>query len=112
MARFNKNNGEWAGLAKIDGEIGYDDLRTALAVDASGDYKLGGAMGHQLFANANTTLLNNGPQSDFFVAKFSTSLWSPLAVNEMVFPKVESPLVVAYNPAKNETTLFLKLFWF
>ena len=47
-----------------------------------------------------------GGQSDFFVAKYSTSLCSPLGVGEVLFPKKESPLVVAPNPAKNQTTIF------
>lgn len=76
FARFNKDTGACLSLTKIPGDVGYDDGGTALAVDASGDYILGGGFGHQLMVNNSTTLLNNGPQSDFFVAKYATEVCS------------------------------------
>jgi Secretion system C-terminal sorting domain/Beta-propeller repeat len=75
FARLNKDTGACVGLSRINSDIGYDDVGTALAVDASGDYLLGGGFGHQLTFD-NNTVLNIGSQSDFFVAKYSTSVCS------------------------------------
>jgi len=75
FARLNKDTGACIALNKIPGDVGYDDCGTAFAVDASGDYILGGALGHQLTFTTNTTT-NIGSQSDFFVAKYSTSVCS------------------------------------
>jgi len=75
FGRFNKDTGACLGLSRIVGDTGYDDIGTALAVDASGDYILGGGVGHQL-TFATNTITNIGSQSDFFVAKYSTSVCS------------------------------------
>jgi hypothetical protein len=75
FGRFNKDTGACLGLSRIVGDTGYDDIGTALAVDASGDYILGGGVGHQLTFTTNT-ITNIGSQSDFFVAKYSTSVCS------------------------------------
>lgn len=75
FARLNKDTGACIGLSKINGDVGYNDNGTALAVDASGDYILGGGFGHQLTFTTNT-ITNIGSQSDFFVAKYSTSVCS------------------------------------
>ncbi len=75
LARFNKDTGACIGLSKIPGDVGYDDRGTALAVDANGDYILGGGVGHQLTFTTNS-IINTGSQSDFFVAKYSTSVCS------------------------------------
>jgi hypothetical protein len=75
FARLNKDTGACIALNKIPGDVGYDDCGTAFAVDASGDYILGGALGHQLTFTTNT-ITNIGSQSDFFVAKYSTSVCS------------------------------------
>lgn len=75
FARFNATTGACLSLNKIPGDVGYDDKGTALAVDASGDYILGGSLGHQLTFTTNT-ITNIGSQSDFFVAKYSTSVCS------------------------------------
>ena len=75
FARLNKDTGACLSLNKITGDVGYDDVGTALAVDSSGDYILGGGFGHQL-TFATNSILNIGSQSDFFVAKYSTSVCS------------------------------------
>ncbi len=75
FARFNKDTGACLGLSRIVGDDGYDDTGCAIAVDASGDYILGGGFGHQLTFTTNT-VFNIGSQSDFFVAKYSTSVCS------------------------------------
>lgn len=75
FARLNKDTGACIALNKIPGDVGYDDCGTGFAIDASGDYILGGALGHQLTFTTNT-ITNIGAQSDFFVAKYSTSVCS------------------------------------
>lgn len=75
FARFNKDTGACLGLSRIVGDDGYDDTGCAITVDASGDYILGGGFGHQLTFTTNT-IFNIGSQSDFFVAKYSTSVCS------------------------------------
>jgi hypothetical protein len=75
LARFNRSNGDCIGLSRIVGEVGYEDSGTALAVDASGDYIVGGYCGRGLTFTTNT-ILATGTQSDFFVAKYSTAVCS------------------------------------
>ncbi|ESU26561.1 hypothetical protein FLJC2902T_25320 [Flavobacterium limnosediminis JC2902] len=95
LARFNKDTGACLGLHKIPGNIGYDDYGTALAVDASGDYILGGGFGGQI--TAGTTLTNAGSQTDFFIAKFATSACSPLSNEEFNLNETK----VYPNPVKD-----------
>lgn len=97
LARFDKISGECIALTKIDGNVGFNDVGTALISDASGDYILGGGFGQQLTTNSGS-IYNDGPQSDFFVAKYATQPCSPLNT-------VENPLdqIVVYpNPASND----------
>lgn len=101
LARFNKNTGECIALSKIPGDAGYDDGGTSIAVDASGDYIVGGYFGHYLNFDNNVRLVSVGPQTDFFVAKYSTSACSPLAVEEFS----QKPLEIYPNPATQSITL-------
>ena len=94
LLRFNKNTGICTNIDKIAANPNYTDNGTALAVDASGDYIVGGGFGSQLFPNASTTLYNIGGQSDFFVAKFATQVCSSLT--NQSFEKAE--LQVYPNP--------------
>src|SRR5690606_12682293 len=109
LARFNKTTGACIALTKIPGDNGFNDVGTALAVDASGDYILGGGFGHHLYINGNT-LTNNGAQSDFFIAKYATTPCSPLDTEEKnptdikIYPNpvgstfvLDSPQPVAYS---------------
>lgn len=96
LARFNKNTGACLGLHKIPGNVGYDDYGTALTVDASGDYILGGGFGNQLTISGNT-LQNAGSQTDFFLAKFATSACSPLSNEEFNVNEIK----VYPNPVKD-----------
>lgn len=99
FGRFNKDTGACLSLSRIVGDTGYNDSGTALAVDASGDYILGGAMGHNL-TFANNTLTSEGGQSDFFISKFSTTPCS-LGVEENAQPRWG----VSPNPAKEQITV-------
>jgi len=96
LARFNKDTGACLGLHKIPGNVNYDDYGTALTVDASGDYILGGGFGNQLTINGNT-LQNAGTQTDFFIAKFATSVCSPLSNEEFNLNEIK----VYPNPVKD-----------
>ena len=73
FGRFNAATGDCLSLVKIPGNNGYSDSGSALAVDAAGDYIIGGGFGHLLYVNGSTTLVNEGLQSDFFIAKYATS---------------------------------------
>ncbi|KGO87875.1 hypothetical protein Q764_12015 [Flavobacterium suncheonense GH29-5 = DSM 17707] len=97
LARFNKDTGACLGLHKIPGNVNYDDYGTALTVDASGDYILGGGFGGQLTINGNT-LSNAGSQTDFFLAKFATSVCSPLSNEEFNLNEIK----VYPNPVKDK----------
>lgn len=99
LARFNKDTGACIQLTKIPGNVGYDDAGTALAVDSSGDYILGGGTGGQLTFTTNSTN-TIGPQSDFFVAKYSTSTCS-LATEDFI----DEGLQIFPNPANSFFTI-------
>jgi hypothetical protein len=72
FGRFNTATGDCLSLTKIPGDNGYNDSGSALAVDSSGDYIIGGGFGHLLTVNG-TTLINEGTQTDFFIAKYATT---------------------------------------
>lgn len=99
FGRFNKDTGACMGLSRIVGDTGYDDIGTALAVDRSGDYILGGGVGHQLTFTTNT-ITNIGSQSDFFVAKYSTSVCS-LSNDDFK----EQGMELAPNPVENSVKI-------
>ncbi|MBP8066215.1 MAG: T9SS type A sorting domain-containing protein [Flavobacterium sp.] len=96
FARFNSSTGACLGLHKIPGNAGFDDQGTALTVDVSGDYILGGGFGGQLTING-ATLSNAGSQTDFFLAKFATSVCSPLSNEEFNLNEIK----VYPNPVKD-----------
>ncbi len=75
LARFNKDTGACIGLSSISNDLLTSDTGRALTVDSNGDYIMGGSFGSQL--NFTTNTINaTGAQSDFFIAKFSTSVCS------------------------------------
>ena len=99
LARFNKDTGTCLGLSYIPGTIGYDDRAGALAIDSSGDYIIGGSFGYQLVL-PTTTLQKVGGNTDFFIAKYSTSPCSPLASTQF---ETKETIQLAPNPAKAYT---------
>ena len=99
LARFNKDTGTCLGLSYIPGTIGYDDRAGALAIDSSGDYIIGGSFGYQLVL-PTTTLQKVGGNTDFFIAKYSTSPCSPLATTQF---ETKETIHLAPNPAKAYT---------
>jgi hypothetical protein len=105
LARFNTTTGDCLGLVKIAGNIGYEDSGTALAVDSSGDYIIGGRMGQELYINSSTTLINQGSQSDFFIAKYATTPCSTASTDN--FEK-EQGLNFYPNPVNDILTIDIK----
>jgi hypothetical protein len=103
FGRFNTATGDCLGLVKIPGDNGYNDSGSALAVDSSGDYIIGGGFGHLLTVNG-TTLINEGTQTDFFIAKYATSTCS-LGTND--FDK-EQGLHFYPNPVNDILTVEVK----
>jgi hypothetical protein len=105
LARFNATTGDCLSLVKIPGNVGYDDYGTALAVDSSGDYIIGGRMGQELYINSSTTLINQGSQSDFFIAKYATTPCSTASTDN--FEK-EQGLNFYPNPVNDILTIDIK----
>jgi hypothetical protein len=104
FARFSTATGDCIGLNKIPGDIGYEDNGSALAVDSSGDYIIGGGFGHLLTVNG-TTLINEGTQSDFFIAKYATTPCSTASTDN--FEK-EQGLNFYPNPVNDILTIDIK----
>jgi PKD domain/Secretion system C-terminal sorting domain len=71
FARFTTSDGTLISLEQITGSWGYDDYGTALAVTPSGNYYVGGSFGNQI-SPGDTTIISNGGQSDFFVARYGS----------------------------------------
>lgn len=81
LARFDKDTGSCLGLSFIPSSNGHQNLGSSITADAAGDYILGGGFGGtQTFAT--NTISSVGGQSDFFIAKYSTSVCSDLDVAE------------------------------
>jgi hypothetical protein len=100
FARFDKTSGQCLSLAKIPGNVGHEDYGSALAVDASGDYIVGGSVSSMLTFD-NGTVTSAGGQSDFFIAKYATSACSPLGIPENTMNGVQ----ITPNPASQELNL-------
>lgn len=101
FARFNKNTGACLSLNKIPGNVGFNDYGCTLAVDASGDYILGGNFSGTLTFDGGAQISNIGGTSDFFIAKYATQACSPLGVATSEFDNL------TYYP--NPTTGVLKI---
>jgi len=100
LARLNKTTGECIGLSNINNNNQLNDNGDILVADASGDYIMGGPFHSMLYFDNNQQILNNGPETDFFIAKYATQACSPLAINETVQPKVQ--LQVYPNPTSGK----------
>lgn len=104
LARFNKDTGQCIGLSRIINNLTTQDqdAGTALAVDNNGDYIMGGSFGGTLnFTTNSITCI--GPQSDFFIAKFSTSVCS-LGIEDFK----EEGLQLAPNPVEKAVQINTK----
>ncbi len=102
LAVFDTTTGLCTNMSYIPNDLGTQDNGTAVAIDASGDIIMGGSFGSQLYVGGQT-LLNSGGETDFFIAKYSTTACSPLAVVTQIKPK---NTIIAYpNPASNEVSV-------
>jgi hypothetical protein len=100
LARLDKTTGNCVGLSTILNNNQLNDAGTVLVADVSGDYIMGGQFNSMLYFDNSQQILNNGPQTDFFIAKYATQACSPLAVNEPIQPKVQ--LQVYPNPTNGK----------
>ncbi|MBC7643190.1 MAG: T9SS type A sorting domain-containing protein [Flavobacterium sp.] len=105
LARFNKDTGACLGLSVINNDLSGFDGGKVITADASGDYIIGGAFSSQLSC-ANGSVITNGGDDDFFIAKFSTQVCSPLDIATQELPK--NTLVAYPNPAINDLTICVK----
>jgi hypothetical protein len=101
LARFNSTTGACLSLNNIRSTVGSTDRGTALAVDASGDYIVGGGFAATLYDTNNNTVVNEGGTTDFFIAKFATQACSPLSTTTFE----ETTIKVYPNPVVNEVTV-------
>ncbi|SCY66918.1 T9SS type A sorting domain-containing protein [Flavobacterium caeni] len=73
MTRFNPATGEIIALETLADDDGYADFGTAVTKDLHGNFYVGGSFEHFLYVNSATPMINDGPQTDFFIAKFGSS---------------------------------------
>jgi hypothetical protein len=73
MARFNTDTGQILGLETLEDDNGFVDQGNAIASDLHGNFYLGGSFEHYLYVNNTIPMVNNGFETDFFLAKFGTS---------------------------------------
>ncbi len=101
LARFNSATGACLSLNRIPSTIGSTDRGTAIAVDASGDYLVGGGFAATIYDVNNNPVFNGGGTTDFFIAKFATQACSPLSTVDFE----EEGIQVYPNPASHVLTV-------
>ncbi|MFY8187741.1 MAG: T9SS type A sorting domain-containing protein [Flavobacterium sp.] len=104
LARFDSATGACLSLHNIPSTIGSTDRGTAIAVDASGDYLVGGGFAAQIFDTYGASVNNEGGTTDFFIAKFATEVCSVLSNENFE----EATLQVYPNPASDFVTVSVK----
>lgn len=102
FARFDRMTGACIDLKKTQGNFGYTDYGSALAVDASGDYILGGSFSGTLTFDGGAQISSVGGTSDFFVSKYATTPCSPLTVTD---PVGRPAIRLSPNPANTSIAL-------
>uniref|UniRef100_UPI004049FC2F T9SS type A sorting domain-containing protein n=1 Tax=Flavobacterium sp. TaxID=239 RepID=UPI004049FC2F len=101
LARFNSTTGACLSLHNIPSTVGSTDRGTALAVDASGDYLVGGGFAASIYDVNNNAVVNEGGTTDFFIAKFATQACTPLSNEDF-----ETATIKVYpNPVVNQVTV-------
>ena len=105
LATFSAATGLCTGMSVIQNDLLTFDVGYSSAIDASGDIIMGGCFGNALFVG-NDTLLNNGGETDFFIAKYSTTACSPLAVTAKEKPK--NTLIAYPNPVISDFVICVK----
>ncbi|HLS31825.1 MAG TPA: T9SS type A sorting domain-containing protein, partial [Flavobacteriaceae bacterium] len=100
FARFDIESGDCIELNHLESDYGSDEIGTALAIDAAGDYLVGGQFEYNLFDDHGNVVYNAGGQTDFFLTKYATQ-----ACNEpdmAVEIHQENPFQVYPNPVQNQ----------
>lgn len=101
LARFDSTSGACLSLHNIPSTVGSTDRGTAIAVDASGDYLIGGGFAAQIFDTYGNVVYNEGGDTDFFIAKFASEPCTPLSQESF-----ETNSIKVYpNPAKHTLTV-------
>lgn len=101
LARFDSTTGSCLSLNNIPSSAGSTDRGTAITVDASGDYLVGGGFAALIYDTNGNSVTNEGGTTDFFIAKFATEPCSPLSTADF-----EEATIKGYpNPAVNELTV-------
>jgi len=95
MTRFNPDTGEILALETLTDDDGYNDAGTAITKDPVGNFYVGGHFEHLLYVNSATPMVNDGLQTDFFIAKFVSNNCA-LAVDE----NTKTMPQIYPNPAK------------
>lgn len=104
LARFNSTTGACLSLNKIISSNATIDFGAAIAKDVSGDYIIGGGFAGTLYDVNNSTVVNEGGDSDFFITKFSTQPCLPLSSESFE----EESLNIFPNPVKDIFTISVK----
>ena len=81
--------------------MGSTDRGTALAVDPSGDYLVGGGFAASIYDVNNNAVVNEGGTTDFFIAKFATQACTPLSNEDFEANNIK----VYPNPVVNQLTV-------
>ncbi len=96
LARFDTQTGTTLSLHSIPSSEGSGESATVVAVDANGDYVIGGGFGEQIEDVHGNTTTSIGGLYDFFVTKFATAACAPLGTNEA---PINTSIDIYPNPA-------------
>ena len=72
LVRLNKNTGVPIAVEKLTSPFGFTETGKTLVADNYGNYYMGGQFEYEI-TDGTHTALNDGGQTDFFLAKFGTS---------------------------------------
>lgn len=95
LVHFDAQNGVTLAIKSLLADDGSENTGTFIAVDASGDYILGGGFGHYLYDMHGNQVINGGGRFDFFVAKLANESCSPMSLEDLE----EQGLEIFPNPA-------------
>jgi hypothetical protein len=104
LVRINSANGACLSLNKVASNTTSVDFGAAIVKDVSGDYIIGGGFGGTLYDVNNSTIVNEGGDSDFFITKFSTQACLPLSSESFE----EAKMNIYPNPVQNAFTVPVK----
>ncbi|HLS29878.1 MAG TPA: T9SS type A sorting domain-containing protein, partial [Flavobacteriaceae bacterium] len=102
FARFDTETGDAIELNSMESSLHYDEVGTALAIDAAGDYLVGGQFEYDLFDDHGNVVYNVGGQTDFFLTKYATQACNEPDMAVAVEIHQENPFQVYPNPVQNQ----------